>query len=302
MIAENDILNTESPRGPIFFRLQGRLGNQLFGLANAHYLSKFYGANVIIDLSDLPSDAGEPEWLKFAEEWDWAIFSNHSKSTLLPSNLIKFVLDESTPLPINPTGILFMGFIPSVEIIQKSGLFQPHIFPFTSLEFQTLEPNSLAVCVRRGDYNSNPHLGILPKKYYVKAFKIIRKKISVSKIIIFTDDVEGTRDFLEKEHINFDDIDAQTSALCALGTLSTASAVICANSTFSFWGAYFAKAPYIGPHPFYLSNKDWNKNLLRSSDIKVIHTHFPIMIYTLNLVKRRITRIWKRLFLKKIQK
>ena len=286
-----DKINNSAAQEVIHFRLQGRLGNQLFGLVNAHYLSKYYGMRVEIDMTEIGTANDDPEWLSFAQDWDWTLFHKKLGTEKSHSVLPEFNLGDNFPLPVSPKGILFIGFIPSIEILEKSGLFQSGKFPFKELDFDTLEPGTLALCLRRGDYHSNPHLGILPKKYYSSALKKISKVAKIEKVSVFTDDPEGSLNFLKKKKIWFDHIDNQTSALSALGTLSTATAVICANSTYSFWGAYFSKGVQTIPDPFYLYDKDWNQGLSRSTDIRVKFTRIPIIRYKLNLLWRRLGQI-----------
>lgn len=291
MVSKIDEIDKSTSQEVIHFRLQGRLGNQLFGLVNAHFLSKHYGMRVEIDLTGIGATDIDPEWLSFAQDWDWTLFHRNLRTVENHRILPMFNLGDNLPLPASPKGILFIGFIPSIEILEKSGLFQSGKFPFQELDFDILEPGTLAVCLRRGDYHSNPHLGILPKKYYSRALKKISKAVKIDKISVFTDDFEGSFKFLKKKKIRFDHIDNQTSALSALGTLSTATAVICANSTYSFWGAYFSKGFHTIPDPFYLYDKNWNQRLIRSTDIRVKFTYIPIIRYKLNLLWRRLGQV-----------
>ena len=97
--------------------------------------------------------------------------------------------------------------------------------------------------VRRGDYLELPefhyNIGI---EYYKKAFKVLLDnsyKKTVKKLLIFTDDIKWVKD--QPDLMNLCDVHLvdglnEVEAL-ALMTLCEAGA-ICANSTFSWWGAF----------------------------------------------------------------
>lgn len=98
-------------------------------------------------------------------------------------------------------------------------------------EYQSIE-KPIAVHIRRGDFKS--HGRLLPLSYYEEALQ----KVGGGTPVIFSDDVDWSRRqsifrgayFVEG---NPDWADLALMTMCAQH--------ICANSTFSWWGAYLSK-------------------------------------------------------------
>jgi hypothetical protein len=98
-----------------------------------------------------------------------------------------------------------------------------------------------------------------PIEYYEKALNIIRTKITIKKIYIISDDIEYCKEqeffktLVEDTCIweNSNEIDT-----FALMTICNGGA-ICANSTYSWWGAflgaYAIKSPVIVPKKWYVN-------------------------------------------------
>ena len=98
--------------------------------------------------------------------------------------------------------------------------------------------------VRRGDYLEKPEFHYnIGLEYYKKAFKALlyhSYKKTVKKLFIFSDDVEWVKS--QPELMNLSDVHVVEDELneveaLSLMTLCEAGA-ICANSTFSWWGAF----------------------------------------------------------------
>lgn len=106
--------------------------------------------------------------------------------------------------------------------------------------------NSCSVHIRRGDYVKiaqtnpfNPH-PLQSIDYYKQAINII----NVDKYFVFSDDIAWCKENLKDERLVFIDYSEKnlnyfSSDLCELQLMSLCSNNIIANSSFSWWSAYF---------------------------------------------------------------
>ena len=114
---------------------------------------------------------------------------------------------------------------------------------------------------------------------------------SDSKVIIFTDDEEYAEQLLNNLPIKNWHFSATKNPIDVLEEMSTSESIIGTNSTFSFWGAFFAKSPkVVFPWPFYIANPNWNKNLMYENWITLRYLYFPRLVYFKRLVMFRIRR------------
>lgn len=102
--------------------------------------------------------------------------------------------------------------------------------------------NTISIHIRRGDYLGGNHFVDLSQTdYYRKAIEYIKSKIKDPEFLIFSNDIEWTKNYLnflnEKKHfINGNTInDLQLMSLCEHN--------ITANSTYSWWSAWLNKNP-----------------------------------------------------------
>ncbi len=96
--------------------------------------------------------------------------------------------------------------------------------------------NPICLHIRRGDYHSNPNFGMLSKEYYKNSLKIAENETGAKKIWIFSDDMNGAAnliDFISPERLRF--IGTDLSDTESLVLMSNSTALIIANSTFSYW-------------------------------------------------------------------
>lgn len=102
--------------------------------------------------------------------------------------------------------------------------------------------NSVAIHIRRGDYLKQPK-GVLfdlcDDSYYDKAMRYIEEKVDDPFYIFFSDDTEYIEDHYK--HMNNKMIVSGNKDYVDLQLMTKCKHMICANSTFSFWGAYLNK-------------------------------------------------------------
>jgi len=128
--------------------------------------------------------------------------------------------------------------------------------------------NSIFIHIRRGDYvNSQGHY-LQPIEYYENAYMMLKSLVNIQQVYIVSDDIEYVMNqefFNSLENKTFwknpDEI--ETLALMSLCT----GGAICANSSFSWWGAfmgaYSIKSPIIMPKKYFINEpislfpKEW---------------------------------------------
>jgi len=126
--------------------------------------------------------------------------------------------------------------------------------------------DSTLLHLRFGDYlKAGSSLGNLSRKYYEN---IITKnhEISFNPIYVMSDDVSLARQFLGNLHnleFVFIERDPLISNFDYLRLFGAARRIICANSTYSWWGAFLAEDPQlvIAPHPWYVSKTNQDRIL-----------------------------------------
>jgi hypothetical protein len=108
--------------------------------------------------------------------------------------------------------------------------------------------NSVSVHIRRGDYLDPENFKVLgniaTEKYYDSAMKYFKDKYENVHFYIFTSDHEYAREHYSDESL-YTIIDWNTGkdSVQDLMLMSHCKGNICANSTFSFWGARLNKRP-----------------------------------------------------------
>ncbi len=100
---------------------------------------------------------------------------------------------------------------------------------------------SVSVHIRRGDYldSDNRALfgGISTDAYYDAAIKLVRASYPTAKLYIFSDDTLYVREHYQGEDYTIIDWNRGKNSFYDMMLMSHCRHNICANSTFSFWGA-----------------------------------------------------------------
>ncbi len=108
--------------------------------------------------------------------------------------------------------------------------------------------NSVSVHIRRGDYLSPENIQVLgniaTEEYYESAMNYFREKYPDTHFYIFTSDHEYAREkFTDESQYTIIDWNTGKDSVQDLMLMSHCRGNICANSTFSFWGARLNKRP-----------------------------------------------------------
>ena len=108
------------------------------------------------------------------------------------------------------------------------------------------QENSVSVHIRRGDYLAPENIGILgniaTSEYYDSAMKYFEDKYPDVHFYIFTSDYEYAREhYSDESKYTIIDWNTGKDSIQDLMLMSHCKGNVCANSTFSFWGARLNK-------------------------------------------------------------
>lgn len=105
------------------------------------------------------------------------------------------------------------------------------------------ETESISVHIRRGDYldaaNRPIFGGISTKDYYRAAIAYLKERYPGAKFFFFSDDIPYVREHYQEDACEMIDWNHGRDSIYDMMLMSRCRHHICANSTFSFWGARF---------------------------------------------------------------
>ena len=240
----------------------GRLGNQLFHYAFAHFLLEQDKNPQKLRVQLLWSQSGTKslEFLKSS-----CSHVNLTKSGVLGlmkfkvvASIIKvlkkfgiyggilnhFIIQEEQALNYHQ-GMFLLGYFQKYEYVDKvSGTILPEIFQAldiiqTPSQMLEIEKEKYQVAhIRRGDFLliENSGFGLLTCDWYLANLK---KDLP---IVILTDDLKGAASVIECLGSNFVFGPEKADELQALKIMSSATHLVAANSTLSWWGGRLARS------------------------------------------------------------
>lgn len=105
--------------------------------------------------------------------------------------------------------------------------------------------NSVGLHIRRQDYltvaDGKRYMGICTDEYYEGAMDYIRRRVDAPVFYIFSDDVEYARAHFDRPGMHVVDWNTGGDSMYDMELMSRCRHNICANSTFSIWGARLNK-------------------------------------------------------------
>lgn len=107
--------------------------------------------------------------------------------------------------------------------------------------------HAVSVHIRRGDYlqpeNAAMFGNICTEEYYESALDYMKEKIEDPHFFIFSDDTAYVREHYQGEEYTIVDINHGDDSFYDMYLMSRCEGNVCANSTFSFWGARLNARP-----------------------------------------------------------
>lgn len=122
--------------------------------------------------------------------------------------------------------------------------------------------NAVSLHIRRGDYltpgNKEMFGGICTEEYYEKALSYMKEKVKDAHFFVFSDDPTYAKEKYQGEEYTIVDINHGRDSFFDVYLMSCCRHHICANSTFSFWGARLnPNSDKIVVRPLKQKNCDW---------------------------------------------
>ena len=269
----------------ITVRLIGGLGNPLFGYYAGAALAARHKTTLRLDTSWTRhgiTDHGI-EILRFDLPGEW--IPNDSFKTKLsapgtiPSRAIAKALRDipvlRKPMRIHeapgvghdptlldqPAGTRLRGYFQSWRTVQNAvdsgyprrpSLQQPSAW-LESIVERAEQERPLAVHVRRGDYKTINEFRLLGPTYYEPAIDRLRKEGNDGPIWLFSDEPDVARAALGRYADEAASVTSPDGPAAEMLAISHAAAVVIANSTFSWWGAWMTAkgTPVVAPDPWF---------------------------------------------------
>jgi hypothetical protein len=237
----------------VYPELIGGLGNQLFIAAAGYAVGIYHNSKVYFAKATQNSHS--------TKDYRETVLKKLGTPIEFPYELVSYNqplfwhrdFTEWSPSNINANVLFMKGyyqyypvFEPIKESIQDAVLagLEPYIL-FLKDKFKTIDFQKTAFLhVRRGDYLKHPDIHYnIPKEYYHTSYKLLCEKYSTpSTLLLFTDDLKWLseqEDIYNLPGAKVVNLEDEVESL-ALMTLCEGGA-ICANSTFSWWGAFLCK-------------------------------------------------------------
>jgi hypothetical protein len=224
----------------ITVHLQGGLGNQLFQLAFLEWMSKKTGKDVYINSLESPTTVHSKEqyfntifknWRGLYKIFDSVSIHEHPK-----------FLKHTWNIPTLNTK--YIGYFQKYEYTDeiRDVFIAKLLFDESILEKYPKISEKTAIHIRGGDYVGNSFHEQPLKKYYNKCMQLCG-----GEFVVFTNDINYAHSMIPNcEIINESEVNS-------LYLMSKAKAVICANSSFSWWGAYLNPS-----RPIFMPSKWFN--------------------------------------------
>lgn len=221
-------------------RMIGRLGNQMFQIANAYAQSLRHKRQLVIPGQDTSvSDYFETIHRKLT-------FTSTKSPEPSPDVHIIDATYYYTPYePHSTKPTVFRGYFESEKYFKDYAeevrtLFEPTLdfLESTYKEYPQLKiETNAAINVRRGDFLTFPRSHpVITLDYIYRAVEMLPK---VDTIYVLSDDLEWCQQNIKLPNVVFVDYKRHK----ALWFLSLCQNFVISNSTFSWWGAYLSRAP-----------------------------------------------------------
>ena len=259
-------------------RLQGGLGNQLFGWAAGYSLSRKHNSDLRLDTSLLKSNQFALDKYSLA---DHSLIQSgvwHPKiARLMAINRRKdfFEKDFTFDSKFDSLGnnIRLNGYFQSWKYFEKySQDIKAQILnlkdpskEYSQLFNELKDRPSISVHVRRGDYvNLTDFHGLTSRRYYCQAISLASKHLIQPRLFVFTDDIEMAKEVIDQD-ARFIGPNDLVSPNENIDLMARADALIGSNSSFSWWAAWLGDKEdkiNIFPRPWFTNEQKNTKDLL----------------------------------------
>lgn len=208
----------------------GRLGNQLFQIAGTIGIAESMDARAV-----------------FHRTWEYRKYFSLGDG-FFADRVTTARCDQAWPLAvsIDPTARVYLQDLSlwsaGREVVMQ--LLQPSAFAREVAARQCSDllalPSKTSLHIRRGDYLTDRSHRPCPPSYYEHAVELIRAEDPSTQFLVFSDDIDWCRRHLPLSEAHYV---AGNPDWLDLTLMSHCDHHICANSTFSWWGAFLSQDP-----------------------------------------------------------
>lgn len=259
--------------GHAAFILQGGLGNQIWIALAAKSFSRFHASPMVFQTQYLGTRSSHNQnVLDLLDEDEFIEQANLPKPVRLAISRIgpKFLGSALSQIwsvrrepsleefysPRRSSKEFLVGYFQDLSFTQKSDedeLKDRILLTIKGTDFERIardlqDHDSVAVHIRRGDYSSNPKLGLIDSSFYESFIRLF--DVNKTKFYVFSDDIEAVKwDFWPDSTVFLGPEEA--NAIQSLALMSMSKKLLIANSSLSFWAGRFAEGTVWYPHPFF---------------------------------------------------
>ncbi|MFG6367067.1 MAG: alpha-1,2-fucosyltransferase [Lachnospiraceae bacterium] len=285
----------------IIIHVMGGLGNQLYQYA-LYEKFKFLGKEVKLDLYAYKEAKGEErEWRALELEWldalKYEVCTEKERRLFLDNSMrvtdrIRRKLTGRRERTIRETAVYMpeifsmdnvylYGFwsceryyIDIISLLQQKIKFPKSADPRNLQTMQAMrQENAVSIHIRRDDYltvaDGKRYMGICTEAYYNSAINYIAERVKNPIFYIFSDDITYVRSIYNKENMRIVDWNTGRNSLYDMQLMSCCKHNICANSTFSMWGAR------LNQNPDKLMLRPLHHDNYETIDTKTVHQNWP---------------------------
>ena len=258
----------------VIIRVIGGLGNQLYQYALYEKL-KSLGKDVKLDITDYMSYAREPERraleLKYFDNLPFEVCTLKERYALTDDNQAFFQKvrrklfgkhrniyvekEDYSPEIFDLNNVYLDGFWncekyyeDRIPYLQEKIVFPKSANPKNEeTAKRMLSENSVSIHIRRSDYldecRKDRYGNICTDAYYERALSYVMEKLGEVKVYVFSDDIPYVKEKFQGKDYTIVDWNSDKDCFYDMMLMSKCAANICANSTFSMWGARLNKRP-----------------------------------------------------------
>ena len=254
----------------VIIHVMGGLGNQLYQYA-MYEKQKQLGKEVKLDLYayEVPEGHEDREWRKLELAWldgisyevctpqERTLFLDNSmalrdrirrKLTGRKNRTLREVSDYM-PEVLSADEVYLYGYWTCeryyedmIPLLQSKIRFPQSKNPKNQEAMENMrKQQSVSIHIRRQDYltvaDGKRYMGICTEEYYKAAMQYIETHVTEPVYYIFSDDVEYAREHFKEKNMHIVDWNHGDDSMYDMQLMSCCKHNICANSTFSMWGA-----------------------------------------------------------------
>lgn len=212
--------------------LHGGLGNQLFQLAAANHIAKNH--NRVLWFDDLQNRSTHSSTSYMSTIFrDWKYLYRHAFCEPIWVGETNMAYETDWERLAWKDHVKLHGYFQDWQYIDADFVKRLHFDTECLSRYPDIE-STVFIHVRGGDYLGNALHHVDLTQYYSRAIALFPPETTFA---IFTNDVEYTKSQPWLQHISYSIVDNE-SELDSLFLMTQCAGGICANSTFSWWGAY----------------------------------------------------------------